>query len=205
MKYKAVLFDLDGVLVNMPEGHFQALNDTLRIFGTEIEKDEHVNFFNGLPTRKKVAELERQGRLPPGLMEFINELKQKRTKQIIPTYCVPDYSKIILIEHLKRKGLKVACCSNSVRETLHLMLKSAELFDSMDLIIGNDEVRNSKPDPEIYLTAMKRLGVKPEESIVVEDAPHGIAAGKASGATVYEVRGVQDVNISLFEKILFDK
>ncbi|KKS39427.1 MAG: HAD-superfamily hydrolase, subfamily IA, variant 3 [Parcubacteria group bacterium GW2011_GWD2_42_14] len=203
MKHKAVLFDLDGVLVNMPKGHFEALNDTLRIFGTEIEEEEHINFFNGLPTRKKVAELERQGRLPSGLLEFINELKQDRTKQIIPKYCVPDYSKIILLGHLKRKGFKVACCSNSVRETLHLMLKSAEIFDFFDLIIGNDEVSKSKPDPEIYLTAMERLELTPKECIIVEDAPHGIAAAKASGATVYEVRGVQDVNISLFENLLF--
>ncbi|KKS84820.1 MAG: hypothetical protein UV60_C0014G0017 [Parcubacteria group bacterium GW2011_GWA2_43_11] len=203
MKHKAVLFDLDGVLVNMPKGHFEALNDTLRIFGTEIEEEEHVNFFNGLPTRKKVAELERQGRLPSGLLEFINELKQDRTKQIIPKYCVPDYSKIILLGHLKRRGFKVACCSNSVRETLHLMLKSAEIFDFFDLIIGNDEVSRSKPDPEIYQTAIERLELTPKECIIVEDAPHGIAAAKASGATVYEVRGVQDVNISLFEDLLF--
>lgn len=205
MKYKAVLFDLDGVLVNMPDGHFEALNTVLRMFGTEINKEEHYSYFNGLPTRKKLEELERQGRLPAGLREFINELKQQYTKHVIPRYCVPDYSKIILLEHLKQRGIKIACCSNSIRETLHLMLKSAELFDQFDLIIGNDEVKNPKPHPEIYLTAMKRLGVQPEECIVVEDSPHGIASGKASGATVYEVRGVHDVDTSLFEDILFPK
>ncbi len=205
MKIKAVLFDLDGVLVNMPDGHYEALNNVLRLFGTEINKDEHNSYFNGLTTRKKLEELERQGRLPKGLREFINGLKQKHTKQIIPRYCVPDYSKIILLQHLKNKGLKLGCCSNSIKETLHLMLHSAQIFHFFDLIIGNDEVKNSKPHPEIYLTAFDRLKLKPQECIIVEDAPHGIASAKASGGIVYEVRGVEDVNISLFEKLLFNK
>ena len=202
---KIVLFDLDGVLVDMPNGHFESLNKALRLFGTEIEPKEHFEFFNGLPTKKKVAELENQKRLPSGLCDFINEIKQQYTKEIIPKYCPPSYSKIILLKELKNKGLKIGCCSNSTRETLHLMLKSAHLFDFFDIIIGNDEVTNPKPHPEMYLTAMSRLGAKPSECIIVEDSPHGITSAKASGAVVYEVKGVDDVNISLFESIIFKK
>ena len=197
-----ILFDLDGVLVNMPDGHYEALNKTLELFGARINEEEHYNYFNGLPSKKKIEELEKQGRLPPGLKNFINDVKQKHTKTVIPKYCTPDYSKIILLGHLKNHGYKIACCSNSIKETLHLMLKSAHLFDFFDLIIGNDEIKNPKPDPEIYLTACQRLGVAPSECIVVEDSPHGIAAGKASGAKVYEVRNVDDVNLSLFAHLL---
>jgi HAD superfamily hydrolase (TIGR01509 family) len=200
--YKAVLFDLDGVLVNMPDGHYEALNLTLELFGAKINEEEHYTYFNGLPSKKKIEELERQGRLPLGLKDFINDVKQKHTKNIIPKYCPPDYSKIILLGHLKNHGYKLACCSNSIKETLHLMLKSAHLFEHFDLIIGNDEVSQPKPHPEIYLTAFKKLGVQPHECIIVEDSPHGIAAGKASGATVYEVRNVDDVNLSLFSHLL---
>lgn len=202
MAIKAILFDLDGVLVNMPDGHYEALNQSLELFGTRINEEEHHTYFNGLPSKKKIEELERQGRLPAGLRDFINDVKQKHTKSIIPKYCVPDYSKIILLGHLKRNGYKLACCSNSIKETLHLMLKSAHLFDHFDLIIGNDEVSQPKPHPEIYTTAFTRLGVAPHECIIVEDSPHGIASAKASGATVYEVRNVDDVNLSLFENIL---
>lgn len=202
MAIKAILFDLDGVLVNMPDGHYEALNKTLELFGARINEEEHYNYFNGLPSKKKIEELEKQGRLPPGLKNFINDVKQKHTKTVIPKYCTPDYSKIILLGHLKNHGYKIACCSNSIKETLHLMLKSAHLFDFFDLIIGNDEIKNPKPDPEIYLTACQRLGVAPSECIVVEDSPHGIAAGKASGAKVYEVRNVDDVNLSLFAHLL---
>ena len=201
-KYKAVLFDLDGVLVNMPNGHYEALNRALSLFGARIDENEHFNFFNGLPSKKKIDELEKQGRLPPGLKNFINDVKQEYTKEVIPKYCVPDYSKIILLGHLKKQGYKLACCSNSIKETLHLMLKSANLFDYFDLIIGNDEIENPKPHPEIYLTAFKRLNVQPTECIIVEDSPHGIESAKISGATVYEVRNTEDVNLSLFEKVL---
>jgi len=202
MKYKAILFDLDGVLVNMPDGHYEALNKALGLFGVKIEKDEHFNFFNGLPTRKKLEELEKQGRLPKGLREFINFIKQKHTKEIIPKYCVPDYSKIILLGNLKKRGFKLGCCSNSIKETLHLMLKSAQIFDFFDIIIGNDEIKNPKPHPEIYLEAMGKLKVKPKECIVIEDSPHGIESGKKSGATVFEVKNTEDVNLSLFESLL---
>ena len=200
---KAILFDLDGVLVNMPDGHYEALNKALRLFGVEIGREEHDTYFNGLPSRKKLEELERQGRLPPGLRDFINQVKQKYTKELIPRYCVPDYSKIILLNHLKSRNLLLGCCSNSIEETLHLMLRSAHIFDHFDLILGNDNVKNPKPHPEIYLTAFKLLKVKPTETIIVEDAPHGIAAAKKSGAKVLEVRGVEDVNLSLFEDLVF--
>ncbi len=201
-KVKAILFDLDGVLVNMPDGHYEALNQALALFGTKIERDEHFSSFNGLPTRKKVERLEEEGRLPRGLREFINDVKQQYTKEIIPSYCPPDYSKTILLKHLKSQGFKLGCCSNSIKETLHLMLKSSQLYDHFDVIIGNDEVENPKPHPEIYLRAFKKLDVQPHECIIVEDAPHGIAAAKASGAKVFEVRGVEDVNLSLFSELL---
>jgi HAD superfamily hydrolase (TIGR01509 family) len=200
--YKAVIFDLDGVLVDMPDGHYEALNKALKLFGATIEKEEHYARFNGLPTRKKLEELERQGRLPTGLREFINDVKQRYTKRIIPDYCSPDYSKIILLRHLKDHGYQLACCSNSIRETLHLMLKSAELFDFFDVIVGNDQITHPKPHPEMYLLAFSKLGIGPEDAIIVEDSPYGIAAAKASGATVYEVRNVDDVTLSLFRDIL---
>ncbi len=201
-RIKAVIFDLDGVLVEMPNVHYEVLNKVLKLFGEQISWDEHIAFFNGLPTRKKIEALESSGRLPRGLREFINTTKQKYTIQSIPAYCLPDYSKLILLKHLKDKGYKLACCSNSVKETLHLMLKSAQLFDFFDVIIGNDEIKNPKPSPEIFIRAFEALGVKPQECIIVEDAPHGIKAAKASGAEVYEVNGTSDVNLSLFKELL---
>lgn len=82
-KIKAILFDMDGVLVNMPDGHYEALNKALGLFGAKIEREEHFSYFNGLPTRKKLEKLEQEKRLPEGLREFINEIKQEYTKNIL--------------------------------------------------------------------------------------------------------------------------
>lgn len=198
---KAILFDLDGVLVNMPDAHYEALNTALRLFGAEINRDEHMSHFNGLPTVKKLETLEEQGRIPGGLGQFINAVKQDHTKALIAKYCTPDYSKILLLKHLQARGYKLACCSNSMRETLHLMLRSAGLFDFFDCVIGNDEIARPKPDPEIYLTAFTKLAVTPDECVIVEDSPYGIAAAQASGGRVIPVRGVHDVNLSLFDSL----
>ncbi len=203
--YKAVLFDLDGVLVDMLRGHFEALNRALSLFGTAIENNEHHRSFNGLPTEKKLEMLSSQGRIPRGLHEFVNILKQKHTKEVIPVYCTPAYSKILLLRELKTRGYLLGCCSNSMKETLHLMLKSAHLFDYLNLVLGNDEITKPKPDPEIYLTAFTRLGIAPDETIIVEDSPVGIAAAIASGAQVRQVRNTDDVHLDLFADILYDR
>lgn len=199
MPYKAILFDLDGVLVNMPDGHYEALNNALGLFGVAISREEHLTRLNGLPTRKKIEALEDQERLPAGLKEFINRIKQQYTKNLIPRYCAPDYSKILLLQYLKKRGYKLGCCSNSIKETLELMLKSAHLYDFFDIIIGNDEVAHPKPHPEMYITAFQKLQIEPDACVIVEDSPHGIAAAKASGAYVIEVAGCADVNLSLFK------
>lgn len=203
-KIKAVIFDLDGVLVDMPNGHYEALNKALALFGAKIDWEEHISTFNGLPTRKKLNKLEELNRLPMGLIEFINSIKQDYTKELIPKYCAPDYSKIILLKNLKDKGYKLGCCSNSIKETLLIMLESAQILDYFDIIIGNDEVKNPKPHPEIYLKAFDELNLSPEECIIIEDAPHGITAAKESGAVTIEVRGVHDVNFSLLRQLLDD-
>ena len=107
-----------------------------------------------------------------------------------------------MIRELKRSGYQLACVSNSVSETLHFMLKCAQLHEYFDFIIGNDEVSKPKPDPEIYNVTYEKMGYRPEECVIVEDAPHGIKAAKASGGNVIEVRGVDDVHIGLFKELL---
>ena len=73
------------------------------------------------------------------------------------------------------------------------MMQKAELSSYLDLIVSNEDVKKAKPDPEMYQTAISKFGLSPEECIVVEDNPNGIAAGKAAGASVLEVATVYDV------------
>lgn len=191
---KAVIFDMDGVLIDAREWHFQALNDALRLFGYEIGLDEHLSRFDGLPTRDKLRLLSQSNSLPLELHKLINSVKQERTLRIAAAACYPQAHHLILMATLKRHGIKIGVATNSVRKTTETMLTYAGLVPYLDVIVTNQDVKNAKPHPEIYLTAMSKLGVSADEVVVVEDNPHGIAAARAAGARVCEVRDPSEVH-----------
>lgn len=197
-KFKAVLFDMDGVLVDATEWHYESLNSALSLFGHCINRKEHETTFNGLPTREKLKMLSESRGLPLNLHKILNEKKQLNLQEFIFAKCRPDYEKQIMLKYLKRQGLKLACCSNAIKDSIETMLKRSQIFPYFEEILGNDEGIKNKPEPDIYLEAMKRLEVKPDECLIVEDAPHGIAAARASGATVLEVQNYKQVNLSLY-------
>ena len=193
---KAVLFDLDGVLVDMTNGHYEALNEGL--FGFSIGTDDHIKVYNGLPTKEKLRIISEKNELPEALHGIIRKQKKIYTKKQIEINCKPDYSKILLLSFLKSKGLKLACCSNAIQESVKEMLDKTMLTGYFDLILGNDVGYKPKPAPDIYLAAMKQLDVRPRQCVIVEDAEHGYQAAVASGADVIRVKGFKDVDLNLF-------
>lgn len=192
-KIKAVLFDMDGVLIDAKDWHFEALNRALGLFGIEISKYNHLTTFDGLPTKVKLQMLSKRFFLPESLHSFINEMKQSYTVELVYQRCHPMFHHEYALSKLHQQGYELAVCSNSIRHTIELMMERAELMPYIDMIISNEDVVKPKPDPEIYTSAMNSLGLKPQECIVVEDNPNGIQAGKASGAFVLEVATVYDV------------
>jgi HAD superfamily hydrolase (TIGR01509 family) len=193
-KIKAVLFDMDGVLIDAKDWHYEALNKALGLFGMEISRYDHLTTFDGLPTKVKLQMLSKRYYLPEELHTFINEVKQSYTEEIVYQNCHPMFHHEYALSKLHKSGYKIAVCSNSVRKTIELMMDRAELMPYLDLIISNEDVTKAKPDPEMYQTAIKKFELRPEECIIVEDNPNGIQAGKASGASVLEVATVYDVN-----------
>ncbi|EEF59565.1 HAD family hydrolase [Pedosphaera parvula] len=202
MKIKAVLFDLDGVLVDATEWHYEALNRALGLFGYNIARYEHLTTYNGLPTRKKLEMLSVEKGFPRGLHTLVNKIKQKYTREEILRSCTPVFEKEFMVHQLKRDGYKLAVCSNSIRESVELMLRGSGIFDLFDFVLSNEDVTHAKPDPEIYLAAFQKLGVKAEEVIIVEDAPHGIEAAKRSGAQVCQVSGFTEVDYDRVKRAL---
>lgn len=193
-KIKAILFDMDGVLIDAKDWHYEALNKALGLFGIEISRYDHLHTFDGLPTKVKLQMLSESYYLPEQLHSFINEMKQQYTVDIIYQKCHPMFNHEYALSKLHNEGYRIAVCSNSIRNTIQLMMDKASLTPYLDLIVSNEDVTNAKPDPEMYLTAMSKFGLKPEACIVVEDNPNGIQAGIASGASVLEVATVYDVN-----------
>ena len=191
---KAVIFDMDGVLIEAKEWHYEALNKALKLFGYQISRQEHLSTYDGLPTMKKLEMLSLEKGLPRKLHPFINDLKQQYTIDRVYADCYPLFVHQYALSRLKREGYRLACASNSVRNSVELMMNRSDLMQYLEFYLSNQDVKKAKPDPEIYTTAINRLGLSPEECLVVEDNINGILAGQRSGAHVMKVETVYDVN-----------
>lgn len=205
-KIKAVIFDMDGVLIDAKDWHYEALNKALLLFGLEISRYDHLVTYDGLPTKKKLELLSIEQGLPNKLHQFINDMKQQYTMEIVETKCKPTFNHEYVLSKLMSGGYRMAVCSNSIRNTIEVMMKKASLAHYFDFYISNQDVKNSKPDPEMYIKAITKMGLEPSECMIVEDNDNGIKAARASGAHVMIVDTIEDVNyenvkkhISLFE------
>ncbi|MDC0415209.1 HAD family phosphatase [Gammaproteobacteria bacterium] len=193
-KIEAVLFDMDGVLIEAKDWHYEALNKALKLFGMDISRHEHETTFDGLPTRKKLEMLTNEKGLPSQLHEFINHMKQKYTMDIVQMNCKPTFNHEYALSKLKYDGFKMAVCSNSIRNTIEVMMKNASLDSYFDFYISNEDVVMSKPDPEMYTKAINKMNLKPLQCMIIEDNENGIKAARASGANVMIVEKINDVN-----------
>ena len=199
---KAVLFDMDGVLIDAKEWHYEALNKALSLFGMEISRYDHLVTYDGLPTSKKLQMLTLERGLPIELHQFINQIKQQFTLDEVHQKCRPVFVHEYALSRLKTHGFRMAVCSNSIRKTVDIMLEKAMIIQNFDIILSNQDVSKSKPDPEIYITCMKKLGVSPRETLILEDNEHGIKAALASGAHLMTVQSIYDVTYySIMERI----
>lgn len=194
-KIKAVLFDMDGVLIDAKDWHYEALNQALSLFGMEISRYDHLVTYDGLPTKKKLEMLTMERGLPRALHDFINDMKQEFTFQLGYAKCKPTFNHQYALSNLKAQGYKMAACSNSIRKTMDVLFERAAIADYFDFYISNQDVKEPKPHPEMYVTAMSRLGFKPEECLILEDNENGIKAARASGAHILVVTDVNNVNL----------
>lgn len=192
-KIKLIIFDLDGVLVEAKNIHFDALNDAL---GEQfsISWNEHLSIYDGLKTNQKLEMLTDKKGLPSELHTQIWNKKQKITLQKLKQL----ESSIQLIEcmsELVENNYKIAVCSNSIRKTVLTVLSKLGIMEFMDLIISNEDVKNSKPHPEMYWKAISMMSVLPEETLIVEDSPYGLLAASRSKSHVLRVKNPNEVNI----------
>lgn len=193
-KIKAVIFDMDGVLIDARDWHYEALNKALGLFGMAISRFDHLVTYDGLPTKEKLKMLTMEKGFPEGLHGFINDLKQQYTIEEVILKCRPVFHHQYALSRLKSEGYRLVVCSNSIKDTITHMLTKAGIIDYFDFYLSNQDVKKGKPDPEMYNTAISRLGFKPEECLVVEDNENGIKAALASGAHLLKVTGVNDVH-----------
>ena len=177
---KAILFDLDGVLVAAKEWHYNALNHALNsIADAAIGRHEHLTTLNGWPTRRKLSWLVARKRISEDQIGEIEQEKQRATIRYIMAYCVPDKSKVRMCRQLA-EDYQLGCVSNAVYRSVILMLERSDLLPHFKLVQGNEGLE-PKPDPAPYLLAMERMGVVAGECIAVEDHLKGVGSAEGAG------------------------
>ena len=188
---KLIIFDLDGVLFDAKDIHFDTLNEAL---GPEyyIDWGEHLSKYDGLKTIQKLEMLTKEKGLPINKYDEIWKNKQRLTIEKIKNIKSSTQLKVC-IDTLSKKGYKLVCCSNSIRKTILTVLSKLEIIEYFDLILSNEDVKNSKPHPEIYWKAISIMGVIPEETLIIEDSPYGLLAASRSNSHVMRVSSPKDV------------
>ena len=200
---KLVIFDLDGVLIDSKDYHFDALNNALAKVGEQyvITRQEHVSIYDGLPTRPKLQLLTKNKGLPTEYYDQIWKDKQEETLKIFDEQVRKDYELMGYFQQLKDEGYNIAVASNSIRNTVKIILLRLGLLEFIDLYISNEDVYRNKPFPEMYWKCMIRLGALPKDTVIVEDSHIGRQGAIDSKCHLVAVNDRKDLDQSKIEKI----
>ena len=196
---KLIIFDLDGVLVEAKNIHFEAFNKALGEYA--ISWDEHLSIYDGLKTNQKLDMLHERKGLPKEQFTNIWNNKQKYTLEVLSNL-KKDEILYSTIQNLSLDNYKLAVCSNSIRKTVLTVLSKLGIIEFFDLILSNEDVKNSKPHPEIYWKAISEMSCLPEETLIVEDSPYGLLSASRSKSHILRVGSPKEVTyINIKNKI----
>lgn len=203
MGINTIIFDLDGCLVSTRELHYESLNRALHTVAPRfvISREEHLSTYDGLNTTRKLEILTEKKGLPKNSYKQIWDLKQKETLRLIDKMG-PDEQKIELLRTLKQKGYTIIVASNSIRQTLKMMLLKRGLLEYVDFYLSNEDVIKPKPSAEIYLRAMIKAHVSPKETLIIEDSPTGRKAAESTGAMVMGVTSPDELTLDAINTYL---
>ncbi len=181
MNFKAVIFDMDGVLIDSEPLHISVESNMLKELDVFLKEETYAKFAGttSLSMWKTIVEEFKLDKSPEELSaesnkRFINELLNSNKVQLF------DGVKNVL-SNLKKKAILIALASSSSKEIVDTVLGKFELNQYFNTIVTGSDVQHSKPHPEIFLTASQRLKIPPSFCVVVEDSPNGVNAALAAG------------------------
>ena len=202
---KAIIFDLDGVLVDTKQIHFEALNAALRKYKFEkISIDDHIKVFDGLPTNEKLKILQKKKNLPKKYFLKIKKYKQKVTAEILKKNIKKNDKLIHMMKNLHGK-YKIAVATNAVNSTLKICLNKLRISKYVDFKLSNEDIVNPKPNPEIYLRIFIKFGIYPSEALIVEDSHYGREAAISSGAKLLPIKKIDELDLKKIKLNLISK
>lgn len=181
MNYKAVIFDMDGVLVDSEPLHISVESNMLMELNIPLKKEMYARFAGttNLSMWRTLANEFKLGKSPEELSaesnrRFIDELLNKNKVQLFEGV-------LEVLTNLSERGIALALASSSNKDVVESILTKFELKKYFNAIITGSDVQHSKPHPEIFLIAAKKLKVSPSFCVVVEDSPNGVKAAHLAG------------------------
>ena len=199
---KLVIFDLDGVLIDSRDMHYEALNRALAKVDEKyvITREEHLSVYDGLPTTRKLELLTEKKGLPVVEYDTIWQDKQTATLDIF-SELKPDYELMHYFQQLKEKGYSIAVASNSVRNTVKLVLLRLGLLEFVHYHLSNEDVFRSKPFPEMYWRCMIACNALPKDTVIFEDSHIGRQGALDSGSHLIAIEDRPDLTQSKIDKV----
>lgn len=198
---KAVIFDMDGVLVDSQPYHFKADIDTMAEYGV-IKDQKFYESFAGTLTADRMRTLKEMF----GLDVPVEEMTIKRENMILDIMGKEDIKPVSGIQEflrsIKEKGLTTAVASSSDYKLINLILDRLKIAQYFDSVTSGSDVKRGKPSPDVFLLAAERIGIEPAECLVVEDSENGVKAAKAAGMKalgyINPTSGKQDLSLADF-------
>ena len=180
---KAVLFDMDGVLVDSELLHTKALVSAMKQLGVDVSHD-YCYTFVGTTNFHTMSTIIKDYNLNYTVEDFTNLFEEHKENLLKAEGYIPiPYTKE-LIQLLKKEGILLAIASSSSLEAISYITNTFGIYSYFDKIISGTTLKRSKPAPDIYIKAAEELGVSTDECLVIEDSTFGVAAGKAAGMPV---------------------
>jgi HAD superfamily hydrolase (TIGR01509 family) len=184
---KAVLFDHDGTLVDSEPTHWRLWQDVLRTHGAELTEQHYKDYYAGMPTAANAADLAERFAIdkdPAALAED----KYAITRRFLSRNAFPLMPGVREVLPLfQAGGLRLGIVTGAGRNGVEATLRAHKLHGVFETIVTSDDVKYSKPAPDCYLLAAKKLGLAPEDCVAIEDTEHGVAAAAAAGVACLAV------------------
>lgn len=175
---KAVLWDLDGVLADTAAFHSEAWR---QIFASLGKGFDEASFKRTFGLRNDAVLRDVLGAIRPDELEPLSRRKDELYRALIKGELTPLPGVERLLGSLRSRGTQMAVVTSTARENVRLILTRLGLDDYFGTVVSGEDVTRGKPDPQGFLLAAERLGVRPADCLVIEDAPDGIEAGKRAG------------------------
>lgn len=187
---KAVIFDMDGVIIDSEPIHFEVDMQTMKDLGCNISVEE-LEKYVGTTNKYMFADIKKNYNIRKSVEEIINYRVEMAENKVMQSELEPIEGIRELLIDLKNKSIPAAIASSSPRDFIDIVVSKFKLQEYFKYITSGEEVENGKPAPDVYIETAKKLGIFPKECTVIEDSKNGVLAAKAAGMKCI---GFQNIN-----------